>query len=84
MMLQNIHSSVNDYNLKENESTTLSNTMPNYGLDNYNNNRHPTLPFKIMFCTNMNVLHFLIQMVIMICIKMEGIALTTIIYNESL
>jgi hypothetical protein len=39
MMLQNIHSSINDYNLKENESTTLSNTIPNYGLENYNNNR---------------------------------------------
>jgi hypothetical protein len=84
MMLQNIHSSINDYNLKENDSITLSNTIPNYGLKNYNNNRHPILPFKIMFCTNVNVLHLLIRMVIMICIKMEGVALTTIIHNESL
>jgi hypothetical protein len=84
MMLQNIHSSINDYNLKENESTTLSNTIPNYGLENYNNNRHPIVLFKIMFCTNMNVFHFLIQMVTMICIKMEGITLTTIIHNKSL
>jgi len=84
MMFQNIHFSINDYNLKENESTTLSNTIPNYRLENYNNNRHPTLPFKIMFCTTMNVLHFSIQMVVMICIKMEVITLTTIIHNESL